>query len=178
MTMTKRRKIRYDDPEFGLDSKSGSKQNMVSEAVELMQYRVDKMKNLSDSDIQKARLLQLKYKMERYLEDEFNVNHFRFAEFLQSYVDILYPRRIDFANKFGIPAVVLSQLINVHREPNFEFLSRLTLHTLTSYKQIGGFPTSLWFEVYYKGKLYEAVQQFNEYAEEHGVKYKATHKTD
>ena len=161
MTMTKRRKIDFDDPEYGVDSKSGTKQHMVSEAVELMQYRVDKMKNLSDSDVRKARLLQLKYKMQRYLEVASNVEHFRFAEFLQLYADILYTKRIDFASEFGISAVVLSQFINTHREPNVEFLSKLTLHTLTSYKQIGGFPSSLWFEVYYKDKLNEALHQFN-----------------
>jgi hypothetical protein len=101
------------------------------------------------------------------LEETSYDKNYRFAEFLQLYVDILYAKRIDFASKFGIPAVVLSQLINVHREPNFEFLSKLTLHTLNSYKQIGGFPSSLWFEVYYKGKLYDSIQNFTEYAKEH-----------
>ena len=38
-----------------------------------------------------------------------NVEHFRFAEFLQLYVDILYPKLIDFACEFGVSSVVFSQ---------------------------------------------------------------------
>lgn len=171
MIMTKKQNIGYDDPEFGLDSTSGLEQIMVNEAVELMQDRVNKMKGLSDSDIRKARLLQLKFKMERYLNEVSYVEHYRFAEFLQTYVDILYPKRIKFASAFGISAVVLSQLINGHREPNKEFLYKLSLHTLSSFKQVGKFPSSLWFEVYYKGKLHETVQQFNDYVEDRGEPY-------
>jgi len=162
MIMTKRKKTGYIDPEFGVKSEPTQTQNLVSEAVELMQYRVDQMKKLTDEDIRKARLLQLKFKMERCLEDVSYESNSRFSEFLEGYVDALFDKRSDFATEFGISAVVLSQYINNHREPNIEFVSKLTTHTLNSFKSVADFPKTLWFEVYYKDKLREAVFQFNE----------------
>jgi transcriptional regulator with XRE-family HTH domain len=160
--MTKRKKTGYIDPEFGVKSELTQTQNLVSEAVELMQYRIDQLKKLSDEDVRKARLLQLRFKMERYLEDVSYESNARFSELLEGYVDALFDKRSDFATEFGISAVMLSQYINKHREPNIEFVSKLTTHTLNSFKSFADFPKTLWFEVYYKDKLREAVFQFNE----------------
>lgn len=160
--MTKRKKNGYINPEFGVKSEPTKPQNLVSEAVELMQYRVDQLKKLTDEDVRKARLLQLKFKMERYLEDNSYESNSRFSEFLEGYVDALFEKRSDFATEFGISAVVLSQYINNHREPNIEFVSKLTSYSINSFKSVGDYPKTLWFEVYYKDKLREAVFQFNE----------------
>ncbi len=160
--MTKRKKTGLLDPEFGVSSQNFEHLNLVSEAVELMQYRVNQMKKLTDADIRKARLLQLKYKMNSYLKDQSYESEARFSEFLEIYVDVLYKKRLDFAMEVGISGVVLSQFINGHREPNMEFVSKLTIHALNTYKSVGSFSAALWFEVFYKDKLHEAVHQFNE----------------
>lgn len=163
--MTKRKKIGYLDPEFGVASEIMEQQHLVTDAVELMQYRVDQMKKLSDADIRKARLLQLKFKMTGYLEDLSYGSKSRFSEYLQMYVDVLFDKRLHFATELGISGVVLSQIINGHREPNIEFVAKLTAHSLIAFKSAGNFPKTLWFEVFYKDKLNEAVLQFNESAE-------------
>ena len=55
------------DAEYGLDSRYKSGLESVSEAKALMEARLRRMKMLSNDQITKAKLLQLKLKMEDFL---------------------------------------------------------------------------------------------------------------
>ncbi len=55
------------DAEYGLDSRYKSGLESVSEAITLMEARLRRMKMLSKDQITKAILLQLKLKMEEFI---------------------------------------------------------------------------------------------------------------
>jgi len=55
------------DVEYGIDSRYKSGLESVSEATTLMEARLRRMKMLSNDQITKAKLLQLKLKMEDFL---------------------------------------------------------------------------------------------------------------
>ena len=54
------------DPEFGVDSKYKSIKEKKQDSVTLMQARLDRMKNLPKEQVIRAKLLQLKLKMETH----------------------------------------------------------------------------------------------------------------
>lgn len=66
--MTIKNKRINNDFEFGIDSRYKTKNEREEDAVALMQARLDRMKNLSKEQILRAKLLQLKLKMEDYLK--------------------------------------------------------------------------------------------------------------
>jgi hypothetical protein len=53
-----------EDAEYGLDSRYKSKKERESEAASLMEARLMRIKNLSKDQINRAKLMQLKLKME------------------------------------------------------------------------------------------------------------------
>jgi len=55
------------DVEYGIDSRYKSGLESVSEATALMEARLRRMKMLSNDQITKAKLLQLKLKLEEFL---------------------------------------------------------------------------------------------------------------
>ena len=61
-----RSKKENTDPEFGLDSRYNSKEEAKKESLALLQARLERIKSVSEADIIKAKLMQLKFKMEDY----------------------------------------------------------------------------------------------------------------
>lgn len=57
------------DAEFGIDSRYKNKTQREQDAVALMQARLNRMKDLSEAQILQARLMQLKLRMENYLNE-------------------------------------------------------------------------------------------------------------
>src|SRR5690625_6689435 len=90
-----------------------------------MEARLRRMKNLSKDHITKAKLLQLKLKMEEYIKNPVYDEHHYFSDFLKSYIDSIYSKRIDFAKDIDVTPVSLSQAINNHREPKEEFIMKV-----------------------------------------------------
>jgi tRNA uridine 5-carboxymethylaminomethyl modification enzyme len=87
-----------------------------------MQARLERMKNVPKEQILRAKLLQLKMKMEDYLKNPVYDNQNHFAQFLEFYVDTIYSKRIDFAKDINVTPNFLSKIINSHREPKEEFI--------------------------------------------------------
>ncbi len=137
--MTKNKKDINEDAEYGVDSRFKSNMERESEATALMEARLMRMKNLSRDQIIRAKLLQLKLKMEEYIKKPVYDNHNYFTEFLKLYIDTIYPKRSFFAKDIDIAPVSLSQVINKHREPNEEFIMKLMIHSEKVYKDIGEF---------------------------------------
>jgi hypothetical protein len=101
-----------EDAEFGLDSRYKSKKERKANATALMEARLKRMKNLSGDQIIRAKLIQLKLRMEAFIEQPIYDNRNYFSEFLEAYIDTIYPKRSLFANGVDITPVRLSQVIN------------------------------------------------------------------
>ena len=142
-----------ENAEYGVDSRYKSNKERETEATALMEARLMRMKSLSRDQIIRAKLLQLKLKMEEYIKEPMNSNQNYFTEFLKSYIDIIYPKRSLFAKDIDIAPVSLSQVINNHRAPKEEFIMKLMIHSEKVYKNICAFRKRIWFQVYYHEKI-------------------------
>jgi hypothetical protein len=163
MTMTNKRKINHVDPEFGVDSRYKTSKEREQDSVALMQARLDRMKNLSREQVLKAKLLQLKLKMENYLKEPVYDDQNHFASFLESYVDTIYSKRSEFANDINITPVFLSQVINSHREPKEEFILKLMIHSEKVFKYVGEFHEKTWYQIYFHEKLCDTMSSQEEW---------------
>ncbi len=162
MTSKKNRNL-IEDAEYGLDSRYRSKKERESEATTLMEARLKRMQNLSKNQIIRAKLVQLKLKMEEYLKQPIYDNRNHFSEFLKTYVDTIYSRRNRFANDIGINPIKLSQVINSHRQPKDEFIMRLMIHSEKVYKNICEFHKSTWYQVYFHEKICDTMSSQKEW---------------
>ncbi len=151
--MTNKKKSIHNGSEFGIDSRYKTKKEREQDAVALMQARLGRMKKLSKEQILRAKLLQLKLKMEDYLKKPVYDNQNHFAQFLEFYVDTIYSKRIDFAKDINVTANFLSKIINRHREPQEEFILKLMIHSEKAFERVGEFHKKTWYQVYYHEKL-------------------------
>ncbi len=143
----------YTDPEFGVDSRYTSEEQYQSEATALMEARLQRMKGLSKNQIIRAKLLQLKLKMQEFIKQPVYEQRSYFSEFLQLYVDAIYSKRSIFAKDIGTTSVKLSQIINNHRAPQDDFILKLMIHSELIYKDVSPFPKELWCQVYFHEKV-------------------------
>lgn len=141
------------DVEYGIDSRYQSVQERESDATALMEARLMRMKNLSKDQVTKAKLLQLKLKMEEYMKNPVTDNPNYFTHFLTLYIDSIYSKRSAFAADVAMTPVSLSQVINKHREPNEEFILKLMVHSEKVYKNICEFQPKTWYQVYFQEKI-------------------------
>jgi hypothetical protein len=143
------------EPEFGIDSRYANDMVQHDEAISLMSARLEKMKYLPKEEKIKAKLMQLKLKMENFLDTQEPNNDNHFSQFLEDYIDILYRKRSDFAQDINENPNFISKVINNHREPKEEFIQKLIIHSDKTFKQVGQFHENLWFKIYYHQKLTE-----------------------
>ena len=153
MTMVNKKNTIDSDFEFGIDSRYKSKIESEQDSIVLMEARLERMKNIPKEQILRARLLQLKLKMEDYLIKPVYDKQNHFAQFLAFYVDTLYSKRIFFANDINVTANFLSKIINSHRKPNEEFILKLMIHSEKAFEHVGGFHKKTWYQVYSHEKL-------------------------
>lgn len=141
------------DEEYGIDSRYESNEESLSEATALMEARLKRMKGLSKDQITKAKLLQLKLKMEEYIKNPVYDNHKHFLYFLKLYIDSIYTKRSTFAKDIDVTPVSLSQVINNHREPKEEFIMKLMIHSEKVYNNVCDFHNKIWYQVYFNEKI-------------------------
>lgn len=153
-----------DVQDYPLDSRYTSEKERLSDGKALMAARLERMKKVPEEQILKARLLQLKYRMERYLSDEGQEEVSSFTGFLADYVNTLYSKRSNFAKDMDITPVALSHVLNGHREPKVEFLQRLMIHSEIVFRNISPFRNMTWFQVYYQGKILETFSEESRWA--------------
>lgn len=151
--MTNKENIINSYSEFGIDSRYKTKKEREQDSIALMQARLERMKNLPKEQILRAKLLQLKLKMEDYLKAPVYDNQNHFAQFLGFYVDTIYSKRIDFAKDINVTANFLSKIINSHREPKEEFILKLMIHSEKAFEHVGEFHKKTWYQVYFHEKL-------------------------
>jgi hypothetical protein len=153
MTRKEENFVEIEGAEYGVDSRYSSKKESQADGKALMEARLQRMKNVSKDQIVKARLLQLKFRMEEYLKKPVYEDHKFFTSFLTSYIDTIYSKRTYFAKDIGITPVSLSQVLNNHREPKEEFILRLMIHSEKTFKTVGQFHKKTWYQVYFHEKL-------------------------
>ncbi|MFW5803983.1 MAG: hypothetical protein ACOCWG_01990 [bacterium] len=141
------------DTEYGIDSRYKSDKERESDAATLMEARLKRMKNLSKDQITKAKLLQLKLRMEEYIKAPAYDNRNHFLSFLKSYIDSIYSKRSTFAKDIDVSPVSLSQVLNNHREPKEEFIMKLMIHSEKAYKNVCEFHNKIWYQVYFHEKI-------------------------
>jgi hypothetical protein len=76
-----------------------------------------------------ADVLQLRFRLEDYLNNEEFDPKLKFSYFLKEYVQLLNKKRKVFAQEINIDETELSQLINNHRYPSENIIIRLELHS-------------------------------------------------
>lgn len=148
-----------------------------AEKEAILRAREARFRSRSESEKKIARLMQLKFQMEAYLEKPDSSTGQKFSEFLKVYVDTLYDKRKHFASDLSIAPIELSQVLNQHRAPQDAFLRRLVIHSRASYKHIGPFDPDVWPRIYYQDK----VSQFlftQEQVKESEAKYVTPRKID
>jgi hypothetical protein len=162
------------DPEFGVDSRYKSIDRKLTDGRNLMEARLKRLNNLSRNQIIKAKLLQLKLKMQEYLSQPVYKEHNFFTSFLSNYIDTIYDKRTMFAKDIDISPVSLSQILNNHREPKEEFMFRLMLHSELAFKNVCEFQKKTWYQVYYHEKICDTMANQDEWrpAEKKHVKIK------
>lgn len=142
-----------ENAEYGVDSRYTSKKRKEADGTALMEARLERMKSLSKDQLIKAKLLQLKLQMEAFLNASTKEKKHSFTFFLKTYIDTIYDKRKYFAQDISITPVLLSQILNKHREPKEEFLLRLMVHTEKTYENICAFSKKSWFQVYFHEKI-------------------------
>lgn len=141
----------YMNPEI-IDSRYSSAQEQLTEGALLMKMRKEKMAKLSEEEIFKAKLLQLKLQMEEFIKAP-EVDIPGFTTFLKSYIDTLYKKRKDFADDIAISERGLSKIVNHHVEPNRDFMFKLMVHSIRAFTFLHSFKERIWYEIYYKDKI-------------------------
>lgn len=63
--MCKKKKVIEVDPEYGVDSRYTSEQERIEHGKLLMEGRLERMKNLTEEQIELARRMQQRFKNER-----------------------------------------------------------------------------------------------------------------
>lgn len=162
------------DPEYGVDSRYASQEERDTEAMVLMEARLERMKNVSKEQIKSAKLMQLKFKMEEFIKQTVLNRAESFNHFLKSYISILYSKQSLFADDIGITSAYLSQIINNHRQPKEDFLKRLMLHSEKVYAEVCDFNKRIWYQVYQHERLCDTMSRQSEWRAkfEKQIKYK------
>lgn len=159
--MTKKSKLA--DTEFGIDSRYSSDKERALDGQELMEERLKRLKNVSTDTLIKAKLLQLKLKMEEFLSKPLNEESNFFTDSLAKYIDTIYDKRHKFAEDISISPVKLSQVLNNHREPQEDFMLKLMVHSEKVYKDVCTFQYETWYRVYFHEKVYETMIRQSEW---------------
>jgi hypothetical protein len=164
--MTKRDNIDNLDSEYGVDSRYKTTKDKEEDAVALMEARLERMKNLSKEEILRAKLLQLKLRMENYLKEIIFDNQNHFANFLETYVDTIYSKRTEFAHDINVTPIFLSKVINSHKEPKDEFILKLTIHSEKAFKNVADFQNKIWYQIYYHEKFCDNMSSLDKWRPE------------
>ena len=98
---------------------------------------------------QKAQLMQLRFQIEDYLEENRFNRKKTFGYFLKSYVTIINKKSNEFAREIDIKPAELSQYINDHRTPPQPVIIRLEIHSQNI------IPAIHWYKLAENKKLHE-----------------------
>jgi hypothetical protein len=113
------------------------------------QERRKQFENRSPQQKIYAKLLQLKFQLEDYVDSNDYKAALNFGYFLNEYVNRQEKPDKEFAADIDVKPTVLSQYLNNHRKPPEKFVIRLELHSN------GMIPALSWFRLLQKDKEHE-----------------------
>jgi hypothetical protein len=116
------------------------------EEEEFWQQRRERFENRLPQEKMYAKLLQLKFELEDYVNSNQYKAMFNFGYFLNEYVQRQGKLDKQFATEIDIKPAVLSQYVNNHRKPPENFSIRLELHSN------GLIPAVTWLRLLQKDK--------------------------
>jgi len=93
-----------------------------------------------------AKLLQLRFQLEDYIDSNEYKSEFTFGYFLDLYLNVIGKKRKEFAAEIQIHETLLSHLVNNRREPADHIIIRLELHSNNH------IPALSWFKLLEKEK--------------------------
>lgn len=123
-----------------------SKDEKEEADLELALARRKRRGEITEHESRLLRLMQLRYRLENYIQKEPYDSKYRFSYFLREYLNIVDKKRRDFAEEIDIHETLVSQLINNHREPNESIMVRLEIHSANI------IPAIHWLKVVEKGR--------------------------
>lgn len=147
-----RRNKDIEEFKYLIDSRNLTSAEKKEEREALLRARELRFRNRTDNEVKTAKLMQLKYKMEDYVSD-FTCSGPYFTEFLKSYIDTLYDKRKNFASDINVKPLVISHILNGHREPQDTFFLRLIHHSQQTFRSLCEFNWDLWPKVYFQDKV-------------------------
>lgn len=151
----KRKNKDLEDFKYLIDSRTLTDKERKEEKEAILKAREARFKERSEQEVKIAKLMQLKYQMEDYVNNPKCDLERNFTRFLAAYVDTVYDKRKNFATDLSIKPMVLSQVLNNHREPQSTFILRLIVHSEELYKNLCAFDKELWPRIYYQDKVCE-----------------------
>ncbi|WP_295127940.1 hypothetical protein [uncultured Chitinophaga sp.] len=116
-------------------------------AEQLREVRRISQANMTDRDRLISRLLQFRFRIADYIENNHRDKFYSFSYFLKEYISILNIADADFAGHIGISSTLLSRLINQKQHPPKYVMVRLEIH---SNKTI---PADYWCRLVHKQQL-------------------------
>lgn len=130
-----------------IPAKLTAKQKKESDLA-LAEARKKSQAAMTEDDILKSRLYQLRFQLEDYLKGAYDPA-LNFGDFLERYLEIIHKKKKEFAQEIQVHETLLSHLINNRREPNDSIIIRLELH---SNKVI---PAIYWYKLAEKAKEHQ-----------------------
>ena len=106
-----------------------TKKQREADAQAIQKLREKAMEKRSDETNLMFQLLQLKFRIEDYIQKPDYEKQLSFGYFLRAYVDLVSNKQKEFAQEIDIKPAELSQMLNGHRKPPYGFVIRLEIHS-------------------------------------------------
>ncbi|MCB0597509.1 MAG: helix-turn-helix transcriptional regulator [Lewinellaceae bacterium] len=111
---------------------------------EFRRIRMERLKNMSESDILTANLIKIKLRIKDYFKRSKFEEKFSFSNQLKEYIKITKRSNKEIAENLNIHQTKLSRVINGKENPNVELMYRLEEHSG------GELPAFYWWRLYSK----------------------------
>ncbi len=136
----------YTDEEivesFVFNDDSLSEEEEREAAREFRELRLNRLKNMSESEILLGNMMKLKLRIMRYLEKNKFAEAYSFSKTLKSYSKIINRTNKEFAEDLGVHQTKFSRIINGKENPNIDLMYRLEEHSS------GEVPAHHWWRLY------------------------------
>ncbi|MEM9885257.1 MAG: helix-turn-helix transcriptional regulator [Bacteroidota bacterium] len=119
---------------------SSEEQKAVEE--EFRKIRLERLNNMSASEILFGNLVKFKLQMQDYFKKRAFEEAFSFSSQLKNYIKITKKSNKDFAENIGIHATTLSRIANGKENPNVSLMYRLEKHSN------GEIPAHFWWKLH------------------------------
>lgn len=123
---------RYTDEEivesFVLRSRLSEEEKKVSHK-EFLRLRMERIKNMTPSEILLGNLMRMKIQIENYIEEDEYDTRFDFANQLKEYLSLIKKSQKDFADEIDMHPAQLNRIIRGKENPNIDLFYRIEKHS-------------------------------------------------